>query len=149
MANFEQTVSERQSSSSSYNVNFNNGIVRKFVTLTQDSSNEKTRFDGLTFYIYMFLGSMSGIFGLLVAGSIYECVTKEYILDSVKETYRRIKNGEVTLEEEERVEKYSKKYLKLIEENEEIKKRFMEKYNKYCEIVNLDELKEEYNRVIK
>ena len=50
---------------------------------------------------------------------------------------------------EERVEKYSKKYLKLIEENEEIKKRFMEKYNKYCEIVNLDELKEEYNRVIK
>ena len=36
-----------------------------------------------------------------------------------------------------------------IEENEEIKKRFMEKYNKYCEIVNLDELKEEYNRVIK
>ena len=149
LANFEQTVSERQSSSSSYNVNFNNGIVRKFVTLTQDSSNEKTRFDGLTFYIYMFLGSMSGIFGLLVAGSIYECVTKEYILDSVKETYRRIKNGEVTLEEEERVEKYSKKYLKLIEENEEIKKRFMEKYNKYCEIVNLDELKEEYNRVIK
>lgn len=149
LADFEQTVSERQSSSSSYNVNFNNGIVRKFVTLTQDSSNEKTRFDGLTFYIYMFLGSMSGIFGLLVAGSIYECVTKEYILDSVKETYRRIKNGEVTLEEEERVEKYSKKYLKLIEENEEIKKRFMEKYNKYCEIVNLDELKEEYNRVIK
>ena len=149
LANFEQTVSERQSSSSSYNVNFNNGIVRKFVTLRQDSSNEKTRFDGLTFYIYMFLGSMSGIFGLLVAGSIYECVTKEYILDSVKETYRRIKNGEVTLEEEERVEKYSKKYLKLIEENEEIKKRFMEKYNKYCEIVNLDELKEEYNRVIK
>ena len=149
LANFEQTVSERQSSSSSYNVNFNNGIVRKFVTLTQDSSNEKTRFDGLTFYIYMFLGSMSGIFGLLVAGSIYECVTKEYILDSVKETYRKIKNGEVTLEEEERVEKYSKKYLKLIEENEEIKKRFMEKYNKYCEIVNLDELKEEYNRVIK
>lgn len=149
LADFEQTVSERQSSSSSYNVNFNNGIVRKFVTLTQDSSNEKTRFDGLTFYIYMFLGSMSGIFGLLVAGSIYECVTKEYILDSVKETYRRIKNGEVTLKEEERVEKYSKKYLKLIEENEEIKKRFMEKYNKYCEIVNLDELKEEYNRVIK
>ena len=149
LADFEQTVSERQSSSSSYNVNFNNGILRKFVTLTQDSSNEKTRFDGLTFYIYMFLGSMSGIFGLLVAGSIYECVTKEYILDSVKETYRRIKNGEVTLEEEERVEKYSKKYLKLIEENEEIKKRFMEKYNKYCEIVNLDELKEEYNRVIK
>lgn len=149
LAYFEQTVSERQSSSSSYNVNFNNGILRKFVTLTQDSSNEKTRFDGLTFYIYMFLGSMSGIFGLLVAGSIYECVTKEYILDSVKETYRRIKNGEVTLEEEERVEKYSKKYLKLIEENEEIKKRFMEKYNKYCEIVNLDELKEEYNRVIK
>lgn len=149
LADFEQTVSERQSSSSSYNVNFNNEIVRKFVTLTQDSSNEKTRFDGLTFYIYMFLGSMSGIFGLLVAGSIYECVTKEYILDSVKETYRRIKNGEVTLKEEERVEKYSKKYLKLIEENEEIKKRFMEKYNKYCEIVNLDELKEEYNRVIK
>lgn len=149
LADFEQTVSERQSSSSSYNVNFNNGILRKFVTLTQDSSNEKTRFDGLTFYIYMFLGSMSGIFGLLVAGSIYECVTKEYIFDSVKETYRRIKNGEVTLEEEERVEKYSKKYLKLIEENEEIKKRFMEKYNKYCEIVNLDELKEEYNRVIK
>lgn len=149
LANFEQTVSERQSSSSSYNVNFNNGIVRKFVTLTQDSSNEKTRFDGLTFYIYMFLGSMSGIFGLLVAGSIYECITNEYILDSIKETYRRIKNGEVTLKEEERVEKYSKKYLKLIEENEEIKKRFMEKYNKYCEIVNLDELKEEYNRVIK
>lgn len=149
LADFEQTVSERQSSSSSYNVNFNNGIVRKFVTLTQDSSNEKTRFDGLTFYIYMFLGSMSGIFGLLVAGSIYECITNEYILDSIKETYRRIKNGEVTLEEEERVEKYSKKYLKLIEENEEIKKRFMEKYNKYCEIVNLDELKEEYNRVIK
>lgn len=149
LADFEQTVSERQSSSSSYNVNFNNGIVRKFVTLTQDSSNEKTRFDGLTFYIYMFLGSMSGIFGLLVAGSIYECITNEYILDSIKETYRRIKNGEVTLKEEERVEKYSKKYLKLIEENEEIKKRFMEKYNKYCEIVNLDELKEEYNRVIK
>lgn len=149
LANFEQTVSERQSSSSSYNVNFNNGIVRKFVTLTQDSSNEKTRFDGLTFYIYMFLGSMSGIFGLLVAGSIYESITNEYILDSIKETYRRIKNGEVTLKEEERVEKYSKKYLKLIEENEEIKKRFMEKYNKYCEIVNLDELKEEYNRVIK
>lgn len=149
LADFEQTVSERQSSSSSYNVNFNNGVVRKFVTLTQDSSNEKTRFDGLTFYIYMFLGSMSGIFGLLVAGSIYECVTNEYILDSVKEVYRRIKNGEITPEEEERVEKYSKKYLKLIEENEEIKKRFMEKYNKYCEIVNLDELKEEYNRVIK
>ena len=106
LADFEQTVSERQSSSSSYNVNFNNGIVRKFVTLTQDSSNEKTRFDGLTFYIYMFLGSMSGIFGLLVAGSIYECITNEYILDSIKETYRRIKNGEVTLEEEERVEKY-------------------------------------------
>ena len=149
LANFEQTVSERQSSSNSFNVSLNKGIVRKYVTLTQDSSNEKTRFDGLTFYIYMFLGSMSGIFGLLVAGSIYECITKEYILDSVKETYRRIKNGEITLEEEKRVEKYSKKYLKLIEENEDIKKRFMEKYNKYCEIVNLDELKEEYNRVIK
>ena len=85
--------------------------------------------------------------GIVLSGTEIKSIRKGSA--NLKDTYARIKNGEVTLEEEERVEKYSKKYLKLIEENEEIKKRFMEKYNKYCEIVNLDELKEEYNRVIK
>ena len=97
----------------------------------------------------MFLGSLSGIFTLLLAGGIYEAVTGEYIKDLTRETYRRIKNGEVSQEEIVTCENYSKKYLKLMEENEEIKKRFIEKYNKYCEIIDLDELKNEYNRIMK
>ena len=36
-----------------------------------------------------------------------------------------------------------------MKENEEVKNRFMELYNKYLEILDLDELKKEYNRIIK
>ncbi len=149
LTGYKTTSSERQISSKSININLNDDIERSFVILNQDTDDEKTKIDGLTFYIYMFLGSLSGIFGLLLAGCAYEKITGEYIKDLTKEAYRRIKNGEITLEEDERVKKYSKRYLKLIKENDEIKKRFMENYNKYCEIVNLDELKKEYNRVMK
>lgn len=149
LTNYKATTSERQTSSKSINIDLNEDIGRSFVILNQDTNDERTIIDGLTLYIYMFLGSISGIFSLLLAGCAYEKITGEYINDLTKEAYRRIKNGEITLEEEERVKKYSKRYLKLIKENDDIKKRFMEKYNKYCEIVNLDELKEEYNRVMK
>ncbi len=149
LSKYKKTISERKASDRIYNMNIGEDVKRSFVTLKQNSSEKKVRFDGLTFYIYMFLGSLSGIFTLLLAGSIYEAVTGEYIKDLTRETYRRIKNGEVSQEEIVTCENYSKKYLKLMEENEEIKKRFIEKYNKYCEIIDLDELKNEYNRIMK
>ena len=71
------------------------------------------------------------------------------IQEKLRFDIQRIKNGEVSQEEIVTCENYSKKYLKLMEENEEIKKRFIEKYNKYCEIIDLDELKNEYNRIMK
>ena len=52
-------------------MNISEDVKRSFVTLKQNSSEEKVRFDGLTFYIYMFLGSLSGIFTLLLFISIY------------------------------------------------------------------------------
>lgn len=149
LSKYKKTISERKASDRIFNMNIGEGFKRSFVTLKQDSSENKTRFDGLTFYIYMFLGSLSGIFTLLLAGGLYEAVTGEYIKDLTREAFRRIKNNEISEEEIETCEKYSRKYLKLMEENEEIKKRFMEKYNKYCEIIDLNELRNEYNRIMK
>lgn len=149
LSNYKKEISERKSASENANISFSGDVERSFVTLTQDLTNEKTRFDGLTFYIYMFLGSMCGIFTLLLAGGTYEAISGQYIKDLTREAYRRIKNGEVTFEEEEKVVRYSKKYLKLMKENEEVKKRFMELYNRYSDILDLDELKNEYNRIMK
>lgn len=149
LSDYKKETSERKSASKNYNISFSGDVEKSFVTLTQDLTNERTRFDGLTFYIYMFLGSMCGIFTLLLAGGAYEAISGQYIKDLTREAYRKIKTGEVTLEEEEKVVKYSKKYLKLIKENEEVKKRFMELYNKYSDMLDLDELKSEYNKIMK
>lgn len=149
LSNYKKETSVRKSASENFNINFNGDVERNFVTLTQDLTNEQTRFDGLTFYIYMFLGSLCGIFTLLLAGGLYENASGEYIKDLIHEAHRRIKNGEMSVSEQERINKYTKKYLKLMKENEEVKNRFMELYNKYLEILDLDELKKEYNRIIK
>lgn len=149
LSNYKKETSVRKSASENFNINFNGDVERNFVTLTQDLTNEQTRFDGLTFYIYMFLGSLCGIFTLLLAGGLYENASGEYIKDLIHEAHRRIKNGEMSASEQERINKYTKKYLKLMKENEEVKNRFMELYNKYLEILDLDELKKEYNRIIK
>lgn len=149
LSNYKKETSVRKSASENFNINFNGDVERNFVTLTQDLTNERTRFDGLTFYIYMFLGSLCGIFTLLLAGGLYENASGEYIKDLIHEAHRRIKNGEMSASEQERINKYTKKYLKLMKENEEVKNRFMELYNKYLEILDLDELKKEYNRIIK
>lgn len=149
LSNYKKETSVRKSASENFNINFNGDVERSFVTLTQDLTNEQTRFDGLTFYIYMFLGSLCGIFTLLLAGGLYENASGEYIKDLIHEAHRRIKNGEISASEQEKINKYTKKYLKLMKENEEVKNRFMELYNKYLEILDLDELKKEYNRIIK
>ena len=149
LSNYKKETSVRKSASENFNINFNGDVERNFVTLTQDLTNERTRFDGLTFYIYMFLGSLCGIFTLLLAGGLYENASGEYIKDLIHEAHRRIKNGEMGASEQEKINKYTKKYLKLMKENEEVKNRFMELYNKYLEILDLDELKKEYNRIIK
>lgn len=149
LSSYKKTITERKASDRIFDINIGENVKRSFVTLKQDYNDEKTRFDGLTFYIYMFLGSLSGIFTLLLAGGLYEAVTHEYIKDLTREAYRRIKNGEVSKEETEICEKYTQKYLKLIEENEEIKKRFMEKYNKYCDLIDIEELRSEYSRIMK
>lgn len=149
LSNYKKETSVRKSASENFNINFNGDVERNFVTLTQDLTNEQTRFDGLTFYIYMFLGSLCGIFTLLLAGGLYENASGEYIKDLIHEAHRRIKNGEMSASEQERINKYTEKYLKLMKENEEVKNRFMELYNKYLEILDLDELKKEYNRIIK
>ena len=149
LSNYKKETSVRKSASENFNISFNGDVERSFVTLTQDLTNERTRFDGLTFYIYMFLGSLCGIFTLLLAGGLYENASGQYIKDLIHEAHRRIKNGEVSTSEQEKINKYTKKYLKLMKENEEVKKRFMELYNKYLEILDLDELKNEYNRIMK
>ena len=149
LSDYKKETSVRKSASENFNINFNGDVERSFVTLTQDLTNEQTRFDGLTFYIYMFLGSLCGIFTLLLAGGLYENASGEYIKDLIHEAHRRIKNGEMSASEQEKINKYTKKYLKLMKENEEVKNRFMELYNKYLEILDLDELKKEYNRIIK
>lgn len=149
LSDYKKETSVRKSASENFNINFNGDVERNFVTLTQDLTNEQTRFDGLTFYIYMFLGSLCGIFTLLLAGGLYENASGEYIKDLIHEAHRRIKNGEMSASEQEKINKYTKKYLKLMKENEEVKNRFMELYNKYLEILDLDELKKEYNRIIK
>lgn len=147
VSNYKSTTSVKKNVGN--NIYLDNDTIRSLVTLVQDSDDIRTDFDYLTFTIYIVIGSLSGILELLLAGTIYEAVSHEYISELIKEFYDRIKYGNLTYEEINEINIKSKRYLKLINENEELKERFIKRYNEFKNIIDIDKLNNEYKRIMK